>query len=451
MENDYNIILKKYPTQVPRYTSYPTAPHFHDLSPDKYAHWITAIPADDAISLYVHIPYCKKLCWFCGCNTRITRRYEPVETYLTLLVREIHMVAKKIGRKQRVQHIHFGGGSPTILSCTDFEQIMKGLGECFTILPDAEIAIEADPRGISEAKVAAYARHGVNRVSIGVQDFDTTVQEASNRVQSFSTVYNTVKLCRDYGINDISFDLVYGLPRQNMEGFKRTIDYALLFNPSRIALFGYAHVPWKKKNMRLINEKDLPNDTLRHAMFDAASQSLREAGYVSIGLDHFARQNDSMAIAFKQQRLRRNFQGYTTDKSDVLIGFGASAISSLQQGYAQNAVGVDAYEKAILEGKLPTSRGYALNDEDRLRRSIIEALMCHFEVDIAEQCQKAGQSPEILDCAFPQLQKMQADGLICMEDSRIRVHAECPQAVRLVSASFDAYFLPHLSQHAKVS
>lgn len=449
MQTYFDAILKKYPAQVPRYTSYPTAPHFYPMSVERHTGWISSIPNDTAISLYIHIPYCKKLCWFCGCNTRITQKYGPVETYLSLLLREIRMVADTIGRKQAVQHIHFGGGSPTILTSEDFAQLMNVLCKCFTILPDAEIAIEIDPRGISEAKVAAYSKYGVNRVSIGVQDFDASVQAAINRIQPFSTVYDTIRLCRAYGIEHISLDLIYGLPRQNLEGFKRTLDYALLFDPDRISLFGYAHVPWKKKNMRLINDEELPNDALRHTLFDTAVHAFSNAGYRLIGLDHFAKEDDAMCIAFDAHRLRRNFQGYTTDVSDVLIGLGASAISSFAEGYTQNAAGVDMYEKAILAGTLATSRGYQLTQEDRLRRTIIEELMCYFEVDLAHH--GIDVNSQLFGCALPLLQKMQEDGLITIENNVLRVDVDCPQAVRLACAAFDAFFLPLGSQHAKVS
>lgn len=450
MKFPHNTLLQKYPTQVPRYTSYPTAPHFHAMSTQAHETWIKAVPANTAISLYVHIPYCKKLCWFCGCSTKITQKYGPVETYLSLLLREIRMVAERIGRKQAVSHIHFGGGSPTILAPEDFARVMEVLVQQFAIQPNAEIAIEADPRGISEAKVASYKKHGVNRISIGVQDFDASVQEAINRIQPFSMVYDTVKLCRDYGIDNVSLDLIYGLPKQNIESFKRTIDYALLFEPSRIALFGYAHVPWKKKNMRLIDENELPDVTTRYAMFDAASERFNNAGYAAIGLDHFAKQDDSMAIALKARTLKRNFQGYTTDQSNVLIGLGASAISSFSQGYAQNASGVDVYKKAILAAELPTTRGFALSTNDRLRRGIIESLMCYFEVDVASHCNAASVSPSIFDGIFASLMPMKKDGFVSIDGSVIHVNPHFPQAVRLVCAAFDEYFSPDTTQHAQV-
>ncbi|MDX1975898.1 MAG: oxygen-independent coproporphyrinogen III oxidase [Rickettsiales bacterium] len=444
-------VLSKYPVQVPRYTSYPTAPHFHTLSTGIHESWIRDIAAATPISLYVHIPYCKKLCWFCGCNTQITQKYGPVESYLELLFKEIRLVAGKMGRRQLVSHIHFGGGSPTLLTPQDFEQVMVLLGETFTIQPGAVIAIEADPRGMSEAKMASYAKHGVNRISIGVQDFDPAVQEAVSRIQPFRTVYNAVRTCHEYGVDDISIDLIYGLPKQNLESFKQTLEYTLLLDPGRIALFGYAHVPWKKKNMRLISEDDLPDANERFAMFDAATACFKAAGYVPIGLDHFAKCDDSMAVALKEHRLRRNFQGYTTDKSEVILGLGASAISSFAQGYVQNATSVDTYEKALSSGTLATARGFSLSAEDLLRRSIINSLMCYFEADIASLCEKVGQQVSMFDDVFLHLKQMQADGLLILANHHIRIHTDFPQAMRLVCAAFDRYFLPNTVKHAQIA
>lgn len=452
METAKLALLQKYPTQVPRYTSYPAAPHFTAMTGETQREWLENIPPAAEVSLYLHIPYCQKLCWFCGCHTLITQKYRPVEAYLGLLEKEIKQVAAVLGRKQSVAHVHFGGGSPTILQSDDFLRIMELLRAHFAIGANAEIAVEIDPRTTNEAKIASYARQGVNRISVGVQDFNASVQAAINRIQPFSCVYDAVRLCHDYGIDNISFDLIYGLPKQTLESFAGTVERALMLNPQRLALFGYAHVPWKKKNMRLIDESALPGEELRLAMFAHAEACLREAGYIPVGLDHFVKPGDAMALALEKRQLRRNFQGYTTDPSDILIGLGASAISSLPQGYVQNITNVEEYKNAIGKGELVAVRGFSLTEEDRLRRDIIEQLMCYFEVDVAKLCRAYAVPVSHFDMVFNHLLPMEKDGLLQVRNgTEIQVDRALPQAVRLVCAMFDAYFAPLANQHAQVA
>lgn len=443
--------LLAYSMQVPRYTSYPTAPHFRAMEEAVHRRWMAAVPATQPVSLYVHVPYCRKLCWFCGCHTRITKRYDPVARFLPVLAREMQLVSAALGRRQAVQHVHFGGGSPSMLEAVDFSAMMQDMRTHFDLLPNAEIAIELDPRGMTEGRIASYAKAGVNRLSIGVQDFSPQVQDAINRQQPFRTVYDTVQLSRDYGIDRINMDLVYGLPRQTLASLGETIAEVLLLAPARIALFGYAHVPWKKKNMRLIDEATLPDAALRAAMFAHASEQLLQAGYVAIGLDHFAHPADSMAMAAREGALHRNFQGYTTDKSPTLIGLGPSSIGAFEAGYVQNKPGIEAWMQAVDAGQLPTGNGIALTDDDRLRRGIIEQLMCCFEVDVAAHCMAIGQPRAALADAFARLDPLVRDGLVTVEGDHIRVSAAYPQAVRLVCAAFDRYLDPQSRQHSQVS
>lgn len=442
-------LLAKYPS-VPRYTSYPTAPHFYALPGGARKSWLASLP-DETVSLYIHLPYCAKQCWYCGCNTRISRRYEPVTKYLDFLAQEIRDVAAAIGRRQRVGHIHFGGGSPSMLHPGDFLRLMHQLADAFAIEPASEIAIELDPRTVSEAKMAAYAVGGVNRISVGVQDFDDAVQKAINRQQPFHTVYETVRLAREYGITQHSFDLVYGLPKQTLDGFARTLDQVLLLRPGRLALFGYAHVPWMKKAMRLIDETTLPDAALRCSMAAHAAKRLEEAGYVTVGLDHYALPDDALATASTHGNLKRNFQGYGTDANAYLIGLGASSISYLPQGYVQNPPLIENYTKMLQQEKLPQEKGFALTPQDRLHKTVIETLMCEFSISLDAVCRSAGFPADSLDRHLAALQPLVDDGFVAVNGRNVQVLPGQPQAVRLACTAFDTYFRQQENRHAQVS
>ncbi len=445
-----NVILK-YDNQVPRYTSYPTAPHFGDkINKEKYANFLRVLPAEEAISLYFHIPFCSKLCWYCGCYTKATKRYAPVEDYAFILAREIKIVANLL-KKQKVSHIHFGGGSPTILLPQTFEFLFQTIKEEFSINQDAEIAIEVDPRNISEEKISTYAKMGINRVSIGVQDFNLEVQKAINREQSFDLVYDCVKLFRKFNINDINLDLIYGLPKQTVEMVKKNIDYAMLLNPSRIALFSYAHVQWKKKHMRMIDEKDLPNNALRIQMYQEAAQKLKDEGFFSIGLDHFAKPQDTMSQAIATKNLKRNFQGYSTDKADNIIGMGASAISFLPFGYAQNILDLEEYKKCILSNELATFKGIEMDEEDKMRKEIIDELMCYFEVDLQKISAKFNLEKNYFAKEIAALQDLINDGLVAIENDMIKINQNVPQISRVVCSFFDKFFQPSSQKHSKIA
>lgn len=439
-------------SQVPRYTSYPTAPHFSEkVGGDTFATWLGELGDEATLSLYFHIPFCRKLCWYCGCNTKATRKYEPVESYLDYLWREIEMVAAKLSGRQTVTHIHFGGGSPSMLTPQDFERLVGTIRKRFNIADTAEIAIELDPREVSEAKVAAYAKAGINRASLGVQDFHEDVQVAINRRQPFHQVYETVQLLRTYGIAQINMDLLYGLPHQSVSHIEENVDFAAALGPNRISLFGYAHVPWMKKHMQLIDESALPAGADRLQQFDSAKEQLVKRGFVPVGLDHFVHPKDPMAKAVENGSLKRNFQGYTTDAADALIGFGVSAISAMPQGYAQNSNANRQYYDTIADGRFAVCRGIETSKDDRVRRALIEKLMCQFEVDLARFCGEQGVDITEFSGALTQLRALATDGLVELDRYHIRIPEDARQAVRLVAAAFDRYLVPREQRHAQVA
>lgn len=442
-------IAELFSARVPRYTSYPTAPHFHaGVNADIYRGWLAQLPDGMPLSLYVHIPFCDTLCWFCGCHTTVVNRYSPVSAYLDVLFDEIALVAKALAGRHPVTHIHWGGGSPTMLTPPDIRRLGAALRGNFAVAADADFAIEIDPRGFRAETAEALAAIGVNRASIGVQDCDPAVQKAINRIQPMETTAACVQMLRSVGIDRLNIDLIYGLPHQTVEGILRTIDAVLPLEPDRFAIFGYAHVPHFKKHQALIPESVLPDLDARFAQAEAARQRLCARGYVPIGLDHFARPADSMAIAQKEGRLARNFQGYTTDTAPALIGLGASAIGALPQGYVQNIADVPGYRAAIAARKLPVARGVALDCEDRARRAIIERLMCDLAVDLDDVARDYGVPRARFDGSLAALGHLAADGIVTVTGSRITVDPAWRAATRLVCAAFDAYLDNGTARHA---
>lgn len=443
-------LAAKFNLQVPRYTSYPTAPHFGAaVDGQRYRRWLGELPAEAALSLYVHVPFCPSLCWFCGCTTRVVNRYEPVAAYLDSLLREIDLVAEALGARRPVSHVHFGGGSPTMLTGDDFERVMGRLRERFAVAERAEIAIEIDPRHLRPEFVDGLAAAGVTRASLGVQDFSPSVQRAINRVQAFGLTRSAAESLRAAGIGGLNLDLIYGLPRQTVERLRRSAQLALMLAPDRVALFGYAHVPWAKRHQRLIDEAELPGPEERLAQFTAASEAFVEGGMTAIGLDHFAAPSDGLALAAARGTLRRNFQGYTDDAADALIGFGPSAIAAVPRGYAQNEIDVRAWREAVDAGRLAVVRGLALDDDDRLRGDIIERLMCDLEVDVALLCRRHGRPVDDLAAAFVALEPLVEEGLAEVAGHRVRVPERGRPFVRLACAAFDAYLGRGTARHAR--
>jgi len=435
-------------SRVPRYTSYPTAPHFHTgVSAETFRRWLAELPPETPLSLYFHIPFCDTLCWFCGCHTRVVNTYAPVAGYLKLLQTEIATLARQIRGSRPVTHIHFGGGSPTMLTPEDFTALCDQIRREFVVSPGAEIAVEIDPRGLSDAMIDAMAASGVNRASVGVQDCDARVQKAINRIQPFATTKRVIERLRTAGIQRLNIDLIYGLPHQTTALLEGTIARMVALDPDRLAIFGYAHVPHFKKHQSLIDAAALPGVEARLDQFEAAHRMLCELGYVPIGLDHFAKPGDPLAMAAEAGTLSRNFQGYTTDGAPALIGFGASAISALPQGYAQNVSDVPAYRAAIEAGQGATARGIALGDDDRLRRAVIERLMCDLSVDLA-QIARRYHSSEKFAAELVALAPLVAEGLVHIEGMRIVVPDSARVALRSICAVFDRYLVEQEGRHA---
>jgi len=442
--------LLKFDGPVPRYTSYPTAPHFTDaIGSEMYRQWLGEIPGHEPLSLYFHVPFCDTLCWFCGCQMTVVNRYEPVASYLDVLDMEIDRVAEALHTRRPVRHLHWGGGSPTIVASDDFKKVMAHIGQNFDILDDAEIAVEIDPRGFTAVHARALAEAGVNRASIGIQDFDPAVQAAVNRLQPFNETKAVVESLREHDISGISFDLLYGLPHQNVQTMISTVDLAVSLDPARLSLFGYAHVPWMRPHQALIPDELLPDGRARLALYRAAAGRLAEHGYVPIGIDHFARPDDAMAQAIDDGRLRRNFQGYTTDEADTLIGFGASAIGSLPQGYVQNAPLVPDYRSAIEGGGLAIAKGIAIDDGDRLRRAVIERLMCDLSVDLADEARRYDLDVDLFRPSLDNLLPLQSEGLVTVDGNIVTVPEAARLSVRVVCAAFDSYLGQGPGRHSR--
>lgn len=443
-------LLSAYGRPVPRYTSYPTAPHFHaGIEGNRAAEWLSAAPDDMPASVYLHVPYCSKLCWYCGCNTKIVARSEPVAAYARLLQREIALIGAWLSRRQKVTHIHWGGGTPNILSPVDFCTLTAELRTRFAVAANAEVAVEVDPRTLSTDMIAAFRVAGVTRVSLGVQDFDETVQRAVNRVQSYATVKQAVLGLRGCGVRSINLDLMYGLPHQTAETIASTVDQAVSLDPERIALFGYAHVPWMKKHQRLIDEAALPGDQARWELATVAVERLQARGYEWIGLDHFARPDDPLARAARNGQLRRNFQGYTTDATEMLLGFGPSAIGTLPQGYVQNATEPGAWADAIRAGRLATVKGIAIDADDRLRRAVIERLMCDLAVDLDRIARGFGTTASAFAAEKAALAPFVRDGLVEIDGDRVHLTQRGRPLMRSVAAVFDRHLAASAARHSR--
>ncbi len=442
-------IQDMFAASVPRYTSYPTAPHFHDGVDGRiYRDWLARLPRDEELSLYAHIPFCDSLCWFCACHTTAVNSYAPVAAYCDLMLREIDRVADALPGRMPVKHIHWGGGSPTILTANDISRLNDALHCRFDVRADAEFAIEIDPRGFTPSMAAILAGAGVTRASLGVQDCNPAVQRAINRLQSDDETFDAIALLRSEGISSINIDMVYGLPRQTLESWSQTLDFILWLKPDRIAVFGYAHVPAFKKHQALIPQSLLPDVETRFRMAELARQVLCEHGYVAIGIDHYALPHDALAQATVQGRLYRNFQGYTTDDAATLIGFGASAISALPQGYVQNAASVPDYRRLLDRGDLPAVRGVVLTVQDRLRRAVIERLMCDLTVDLGQIAKESGTEISSLADAMPGLNRMAAQGMAILEGQHVTVSPQWPAAARLVASCFDQHLAHGTARHS---
>ncbi|WP_312798430.1 oxygen-independent coproporphyrinogen III oxidase [Tianweitania sp.] len=442
-------LIARYAGPVPRYTSYPTAPHFHDgINEQTYARWLGEINPNEPLSLYLHLPFCDRLCWFCGCHTKQVMRYDPIAAYLDALNMEIETVARHLSRAQPVCAIHFGGGSPTMIEPADLARLRATLDKHFTILPTCEISVEVDPNDINQARLDGWGAFGATRASFGVQDFDLKVQQSINRLQSFEQTRDALEGFRQRGVKSANLDVLYGLPHQTEETLAATIKQVISLNPDRVALFGYAHVPWMKKHQTMIDEAALPNMEQRFAQAALGARLLTETGYIAVGIDHFALPSDTMAQAALNGTLRRNFQGYTTDSANVLIGLGASSIGSLPQGYIQSITATAQYSRRALAGELPVARGFALSEADKARRWIIEMLMCGFAFDAAELRTLYPAQAEALLRQAASFVAADPDDLVHMEGERFIVTPQGRPFVRVVASWFDDYLATGAARHS---
>jgi len=443
-------LAAKYDLRLPRYTSYPTAPHFSpEVGPETYTRWLGDLDPATPLSLYTHVAYCDEMCFFCGCHTKVAKRYDPVADYLDALLAEIDLIAGLLPTRMGFKFMHFGGGSPTILTADDFSRLIRHLRERFTMLDGAEIAVEMDPRTATEDYVKAMADVGVTRASIGVQDFEADVQKAVNRIQPFELVEQVVAWLRKHGIVDINMDLMYGLPHQTTESVCRTIDRALALGPRRVSYFGYAHVPWMRSHMKMIPEDALPGVSERWSQYLQGSQRFSDNGYVTVGLDHFAAPDDELALALGKQSLHRNFQGYTTDTAEALIAFGASGIGSLPQGYVGNQGEIGAYKRTVRDGTPPITRGLAISHEDKLRRAIIERLMCDLGVDLETVADQYGVSTADFEPELSRMADLESDGIVVRDGPHLRITELGRPLVRAVCAKFDQYLNVGEKRHSQ--
>jgi oxygen-independent coproporphyrinogen-3 oxidase len=428
---------------VPRYTSYPTAPHFSAaVGPELYGEWLAALPHDARLSLYIHVPFCTELCFYCGCNTRAVRKREPIDTYAAQLIAEIALLENLRGRK--LTHLHWGGGTPSILGPEWLETIAANLASRFDLSELKEHAIELDPRRLDLPLVRTLKAIGVNRASLGMQDANPHVQRAIGRVQPFELVGRAASWLRQAGIENLNLDLMYGLPEQTAQDAAHSAELAASLKPQRLALFGYAHVPWFKTHQKLIDDANLPGSTERLEQAQASAETLISFGYQAVGLDHFALPSDELSIAARERRLHRNFQGYTTDDADALIGLGASAIGKLPQGFVQNAPDLGGYARSVAAGRLPIVKGLTLSDDDRTRAAIIERLMCDLAVDLVAVAGRASRFAVELETLKP----LADQGLLTIDGARVTMTERGRPYVRIAAAAFDAYLPVSEKRHS---
>lgn len=443
-------LIERYDRPGPRYTSYPTAVEFHPgFGSDEYRARLAAAAAapDRPLSLYVHLPFCESRCAYCGCAVVATRKREVAAIYLTYLERELAMLAAALGRRRHVVQYHWGGGTPTYLSPEQIARLDGVVQRHFEIDPDAERAIEIDPRVTSRAQIALLRRLGFNRLSFGVQDFAPAVQDAIQRHQTEAETHDLYWAAREAGFASINFDLVYGLPRQTVRSFAHTLARVVAMRPDRIAVYSYAHVPWLRPNQKAIDPLDLPRAEVKRQLLGSAIEAFTVAGYESIGMDHFALPGDDLAAAARERRLHRNFMGYTTRSAPDSVAVGASAIGEVGGAFAQNHKSLARYYEAIDGGRFPIERGYALTGDDQLRAFVIAELMCNFQLDRADVRERFGV--EMDDYFAKELETLAgpggpvSDGLLEIQPAGLRVTARGRLFVRNVCMAFDRYLGAH--------
>jgi len=437
-------LLAKFDRPGPRYTSYPTAVEFSEaFTPARYMQKLdeAASAPEDPLSVYIHLPFCRERCSFCGCNVIITQRPGVAAAYIENLEREVTLVADRLKKRTRLVQYHWGGGTPTFLSLEEIERVWRAFSDRFTFEPGAEIAIEVDPRVTTHRQAELLTRLGFNRFSMGVQDFDSDVQEAVNRYQTFAQTKDLHEYLRGLGVTSINFDFIYGLPHQTPETFRKTIEVALELRPDRVACYSYAFVPWIKAHQKAIRLEDLPPRDVKLELFGIAYELFTAAGYQQIGMDHFAVESDSLAVAAREHTLFRNFMGYTTHPAKDSVGFGVSAIGDLGGAFAQNTKKLNRYKDALDQGLPPIERGFERSRDDEIRRDVIQSLMCNFHLDI--RALEHAYSIDFASYFSDSLRRLDegpgAHGFVTRTPDAIHVTETGRLFVRNVCMEFDAY------------
>ncbi|MBV1927108.1 MAG: oxygen-independent coproporphyrinogen III oxidase [Rhodobacteraceae bacterium] len=439
IQNSQLARLGLFDAKVPRYTSYPTAPHFsNEMGVDTFAGWIDEIAPGSSISLYIHVPFCRRLCWFCACRTQGTQSDAPVLAYLETLRAELAMLRDRLPEGVTLSRLHWGGGTPTLLSPSMMSDLAGAIAEVAPFAPNAEFSVEIDPNEIDEPRLDALAWAGMTRASIGVQDFNPKIQQAIGRIQGYELTRDAVDMIRARGIASVNADILFGLPHQTRARMTESVQKLLSLNPDRVALYGYAHVPWVARRQIMIQSDTLPTPQERLNLFETARKLFLWDGYAEIGIDHFATADDGLTKARDNGQMRRNFQGYTDDTSDVLIGIGASSISRFPQGYAQNAPATSAHTKAIREGRFSTTRGHVFSGQDKLRARLIESLMCDFRIDRAKITENFDVQPGLLDDLFADVDRAFPD-ILSITSTGLSIPPDARSLTRMIARSFDAY------------
>ena len=432
--------FSKYSKPGPRYTSYPTALEFNsDFKYDQYIEFLEN--STEKLSLYVHLPFCRSACYFCGCNVVFTSKEEKLSLYIEYLKKEIDLLAEHIDTKREVIQFHFGGGTPTFYKAFELDEIVTYIKSKFPNWSnDAEISCEIDPRFFNEEQMQVFQKHGFNRISFGVQDLDAKVQKEIHRVQPLELTKNAVELARKYGIESINTDFIYGLPYQTLETFKKTLELSTQLNPDRVAVFNYAHVPWLMKTMRKFDETTLPTPDVKLQIFQYTIDFFEKHGYKMVGMDHFAKPEDELFGAIEKGELHRNFQGYTTRGGANLVGIGLTSIGEGERYYAQNTKDMHKYEEALDAGKLPFERGVVLDDDDFLRKAVIMELMANFHIDIQRVNREFNiEFNEYFADAIEALQEFVDADLMTIDDNEIKVSTTGTLLIRNIAMPFDAY------------
>ena len=431
--------LGLFDARVPRYTSYPTAPHFSDATgAGDVEGWHKALDPSQPISLYVHVPFCRRLCWFCACRTQGTTTAAPVAAYVETLKTELYLLKSRIPNGLQIGHLHWGGGTPTLLEAGMITDLSAAIHDLAPFSAGYEFSVEVDPNEIDDARLDALAAAGMNRASIGVQDFDPAIQETIGRIQSYETTKAAVDGLRARGIRSLNADILYGLPGQTPAKIAESVHKLLTLSPDRVALFGYAHVPWMARRQNMIPTDELPRPEERLDLFNMARDLFVANDYAEIGIDHFAKKGDGLEVALRTGKLRRNFQGYTDDKCPTMVGVGASSIAKYPHGFAQNHPSTSKYQASVRAGILPIAKGHRFTNEDHLRGRIIEALMCDFRVEAAELANGHGLSQAGFD-AFAKSLDAEFPDMIGVSKERIVIVDEARPLTRMIARHFDAY------------